>query len=172
MKNKSEINKQIALLLGFEIRGITVNGEKNARLYWHHPEILKNQQCSSPENTLPDFVGILEHLISAERVYQTNILKKDYDSYPLFNDLVDDLVKGVPVGDDYTFTDSCGCKFDDRINVPLSPNDVEGLYQIFKSKAENSSNYVNQKRYHKLSDFFESQLHQYHDARSDFDSSN
>ena len=69
----------------------------------------------------------------------------------------------------YTFTDSLGREFNDKIPVGISPSDLERFYQTYKSKAETCRDYDTQKTYHKIVDFLSHHLSEYHSARKIFD---
>ncbi len=84
---KSEKNKQIAILLGFKPYGYTINNKLNAAFGWAYPEEFKNQQCSVPENSIPDFVDILKNLAIDKNIYMSNKLKRDNNTNPNIEDI-------------------------------------------------------------------------------------
>ena len=86
--NNSEINKKIALLLGFRPYSITVNGVKNSDFGWQYPEKYADQACSVPARTVPDFVGLIESQIGfGKHFYMSTILKRDYGTKPKMGDI-------------------------------------------------------------------------------------
>ena len=82
--NKTEINKKIAIMLGFEVYGSKKNG-----FAWIYPKEYKHQASSTPQYTIPDFVGTLlkaTNFIESLTIGKTNSLGKDFDSHPTEED--------------------------------------------------------------------------------------
>ena len=52
-------------------------------------------------------------------------------------------------------TDKCGCIFNDRIDLELSPSDLEELINTYEKKALQAEHYATQGLYRLLKDYFQ-----------------
>lgn len=89
-KEKTRLNKIIARELGFY-----AYGKMGHRCYdpraWHYPSSWYEQQAGMPENLLPDFMGAVENMmVITEMCGISNIIHKDFNSYPTEEDLQHD----------------------------------------------------------------------------------
>ena len=96
---KSEINKKIALLLGFKPYGIRVNDEPNADFGWMFPGKFSDQCCSFPSRSVPDFVDIIYSVMDAgNNIFMSSVMKHDYKTMPNIDD-VNEFKKGFEYED-------------------------------------------------------------------------
>lgn len=69
---KSEINEQIALILGFE--KIEACPEKGVPfVQWRYPENWRDEICAIPVTTIPDFVELLDQGREIAEMYRFGI---------------------------------------------------------------------------------------------------
>lgn len=85
---KSEVNKKIAILLGFKPYRIKTNGKENAVFAWAYPREYADQVCSSPEYDIPDFVGVLKEAMDfGSAIFMSSNLTRDYGTKLCESDL-------------------------------------------------------------------------------------
>lgn len=64
--------------------------------------------------------------------------------------------------------DECGCIFNDRIDLEVSPSDLEDLISIYKKKSLCADNYSLQGIYREKKDYFQSRYDAWKEARENY----
>lgn len=85
---KSEINKEIAKLLGFEVKSIDVNKGEDTYFYWSYPVKYQSHIACMPTYYVPDFVNIIDQGIKfGQSIMSGQCCKVDFDTVPTEKDI-------------------------------------------------------------------------------------